>query len=740
MNLSQAPAPTSASSDLRDEGDTRVYGRRLVLARIIWGLLVILTGGIFIAALPLYVAHLQTICVGGQCHAAQLTPSQAQALFRAFGLSLSLYAVYNVALTAIFALVCLTVGFVIFWRRSTDWMALLVALLVVMLGTAGVTNAVSGSHSALQWSALILGILTFGIFFLVFVLFPNGRLVPHWSGWLVLGYLPTVLSHLFFPDVPGPNLLPFPPVPKILFWLAWFGLNGGLLVAQIYRYRQVSSPLQRQQTKWVLFGGMAAVGEIIGVTLLPLLFPSLNQPGSLYPVLNPLVTTVSQLLVPLSIGFAILRYRLWDIDIVINRTLVYGTLTVSVVGTYTLVVGALGTLLQARGNLLIELPAAGLVAVLFQPLRMRLQRAVNHLLYGERDDPYRVISRLGQRLEAALAPEAVLPTIVETVVQALKLPYAAIALKQAEELVIVASHGTAQGEALHLPLVSQAEQVGELILAPRALGEAFTPADRRLLTDLAQQAGVAAHAVRLTDDLKRLTVDLQHSRERLVTAREEERRRLRRDLHDGLGPQLASLALKLETARNKLAHDPLADSLLSDLTSRTQAAVADIRRLVYALRPPALDELGLVPALREQALQYSQPGPGALLVTCEVPESLPPLSAAVEVAVYRIAQEALTNVVRHARASQCHLRLVLDETTGLLSLEIQDNGCGLSPTHHRGVGLASMRERAEELGGTWTLEPAPVGGTRILTRFPSRLSERGEAAAHRLLSPPEEED
>jgi signal transduction histidine kinase len=241
-------------------------------------------------------------------------------------------------------------------------------------------------------------------------------------------------------------------------------------------------------------------------------------------------------------------------------------------------------------------------------------------------------------------------------------------------------------------------------------------------------------------DLQRLTGELQQSRTQLVSAREEERRRLRRDLHDGLGPQLASLTLKLETARNKLAHDPLADRLLANLTAQTQTAVADIRRLVYALRPPALDELGLLSALQEQALQYSQQGQSPLLITCQAPESLPPLPAAVEVAVYRIAQEALTNVVRHAQADQCHLRLVLDAEAGILSLEIQDNGCGLSPTHHRGVGLTSMRERAEELGGTWVIEAAATGGTRILVRFPFLPLEGGDSPDHRRLSLTAEEE
>ncbi len=203
-----------------------------------------------------------------------------------------------------------------------------------------------------------------------------------------------------------------------------------------------------------------------------------------------------------------------------------------------------------------------------------------------------------------------------------------------------------------------------------------------------------------------------------MTAREEERRRLRRDLHDGLGPQLAALTLKLETARNRLGSDPLAETLLAELTQRTQAAVADIRRLVYALRPPALDELGLVSALAEQAAQYSQNG---LSVSVEAPEQLPPLPAAVEVAAYRIVQEALTNVVRHARANACVLRIALDETAGVLCPDVWDDGHGLPSTLRQGVGLQSMRERAEELGGMCTVENVPAGGVRVRALLPCRV-------------------
>jgi signal transduction histidine kinase len=214
----------------------------------------------------------------------------------------------------------------------------------------------------------------------------------------------------------------------------------------------------------------------------------------------------------------------------------------------------------------------------------------------------------------------------------------------------------------------------------------------------------------------------------LVTAREEERRRLRRDLHDGLGPALATQTLKLEAARELLRSDPdHADALLSDLIGQSQTALADIRRLVYALRPPALDELGLVGALRAQAAPYQHAG---VAVSVEAPEPLPPLPAAVEVAAYRIAQEALTNVARHARARTCVVRLRLDDA---LCLEVQDDGCGMQPDRRSGVGVQSMRARASELGGTWSAEALASGGTRVRARLPlGRDAPPADVEARRL--------
>ena len=263
-----------------------------------------------------------------------------------------------------------------------------------------------------------------------------------------------------------------------------------------------------------------------------------------------------------------------------------------------------------------------------------------------------------------------------------------------------------QAPAERLPIVYQGETVGQLVLAPRSGEAQLTRADRRLLEDLARHAGVIVHAVHLTADLRR-------SRERLVVAREEERRRLRRYLHDGLGPQLSSQTLTLSAIKKLLRQDPdTAEQLLTDATTHAQEAIADIRRLVYALRPPALDDLGLLAALQEQINQYHASG---IVLTLDAPETLPPLPAAIEMACYRIVQEALTNVVRHAHATSAAVHLRVQEA---LVVEVRDNGQGLPPGVRSGVGLSSMHERAEELGGTCLVEAMAKGGTRVCARLP----------------------
>lgn len=493
-----------------------------------------------------------------------------------------------------------------------------------------------------------------------------------------------------------------------IFWVALSVLVVGFLVTTVvstfHTLRTNRDPMIRAQLGWMMLGlvlsiGLPFVWWQLGAVWLPG-SPLMTGLGAVGPVLYfafPLCTTI-----------AILRYRLFDIDIIINRALVYGTLTTLVIGLYVFVVGYLGAIFRTETNLGISLAATGLVAVLFQPLRDRLQRGVNRLMYGQRDEPVAVLSQLGARLEATLAPNEILPGLVDTVTQTLKLPYAAIALQVGDQLKVQAEHGQTPGLLETFPLIYQGQTIGQLRVAHRGPGEAFNPADRLLLTNIAQQAGAVAHAVQLT-------AALQQSRQQLVTAREEERRRLRRDLHDGLGPQLASQTLTLNAIGKLLERDPAtARELLDHLQTQSQAAIEDIRRLVYALRPPALDELGLVAALREGARQYEQTG-GCIEITAD-PQPLPVLPAAVEVAIYRIAQEAITNVVRHTEAKQCRVGITVQDHH--LNLTVADDGPGFPPEFHFGVGLNSMRERAEELGGRIRFDNQPQGGACVQIWLP----------------------
>src|SRR5216683_2985659 len=539
MNVEHAPTAMTESRERHTY--VRVPRRWLLLARVGWVALVVLALAIFFVSLPVYLAQMETPCAGPACQWQQLTHSQAEML-KGTGLSLADYAVFTLALALASVGMCLVVSTLIIWRRPDDRIAFIVALILVTLGPIIV---VADPPAASPWWVpnACLTFLTGFLLVLVFLLFPTGQFVPHWMRWTLVVFLVGDLSS-FFPDTP---LLPNVSVSQP-GWLVVVGELTTVAAAQLYRYRRVSSPRERQQTKWVVFGLAVPITVYMLLTVLGLFFPMLVERSPLLLLAFNEVGFTLPLFLPLSFGFAMLRSRLWDIDVLINRTLVYGTLTAIVVGVYVLVVSILGTLLHTFGDFPIALLATGLIAVLFQPLRARLQRMINRLMYGERDEPYAVLSHLGRRLEATLAPEAILPTIVETTARALKLPSVAIALKQGDEFITAASYGLSQDTPFILPLVYHTETIGQLRLSPRAPGEAFTAADRRLLEDIAHQAGVAAHAVRLT-------TDLQRSRERLVTTREEERRRLRRDLHDGLGATLAALHLQAGMIRTLMRHD-----------------------------------------------------------------------------------------------------------------------------------------------------------------------------------------
>jgi signal transduction histidine kinase len=426
------------------------------------------------------------------------------------------------------------------------------------------------------------------------------------------------------------------------------------------------------------------------------------------------------LIVPSSIAIASFRYRLWDVEPLISRTLVYGALTAAVIGVYGVIVGTLSALFHTQGNLFISLVATGLVAILFQPMREQLQQVVNRLVFGQREEPVAVLARLGQDLSASLPPETVLSTLVQTVAHALKTRYVAIALKDGRTFNVAVAAGAFVPGAVELPLVYQGETIGLLIVAPPVDGS-FKQTDVPLLETITHQASTAVYAARLT-------ADLQQARQRLITAREEERRRLRRDLHDGLGSTLASQGLKLAAVQQLLLRDLAAAArLINEVLAENNATVTNIRRLIYQLRPPALDEVGLAGAIRHQGAGRGDASwlrTGLQLSVEEPPGGLPALPAAVEVAAYYIAREALTNVIRHAQASRCLIRLE-EETNGSskhLCLTIQDDGAGLPQPMRVGVGLVSMRERAQEIGGTLTIDRVAGGGTQVIACLPLEVS------------------
>ncbi|HEY6408821.1 MAG TPA: histidine kinase [Ktedonobacteraceae bacterium] len=637
MNAPASSTQTTVGFGQPHGADVRLHGRWLVFARVMWFAVVGLVAALFIASIPTYFAYLHTLATGvvANLTAGQLTAEGVREL-HALGLSVDVYAAYHIVLNTILGLGFLTVGGVIFWRKADDRMALFTSFSLITFPIGFIFQPTTLSPAWwLPFQLLdFLGSISLS---LLFYLFPNGKFIPQWSWtrWLIIGSIIETGTDQFFPS--------FYPIARNLLL---FALLVSGLAAQIYRYRRVSTPLERQQTRWVVFGFTVAIVGFLAVIVPGTFFPSSFQPGTLSYFVGATAIPLFLLCIPLSLGIAILRYQLWNIDIIINRTLVYGMLTASVIGIYVLFVASFGSLFQAQSNFIVSLLATGLIAVLFQPLRERLQRGVNRLMYGERDEPYAVITRLSQRLEATLAPDAVLPTIVEIVAQALKLPYAAILLKHNDTFIVEARYGKQCDDLLMLPLLYQGETIGQLCLAPRVPGEAFTPADQQLLDELARHAGLAAHAVRLTSDLQR-------SRERLVTAREEERR-LRRDLHDGLGSALTGVMFKLDATDELLERDPVkARTLLAEARAQTQASITDIRRLVYDLRPPILDEWGLVAALREHVAQNELKH---VRVSIDAPEALPALPAAVEVAVYRMVLEALANVSKHAQATTCTIQ------------------------------------------------------------------------------------
>jgi signal transduction histidine kinase len=663
------------------------------MIQIIWIILAVFALGILVTSLPGYALRIKSGLPG---HGPGETPSTKYTIFQ----------IINVVASLGSAILSLYLAWVLF-RRLFDNLAVTLISFFLLIYSVIMTGPLEtwgyywfGNYG---FAVTVQGLLVATPLVALLFLFPNGKFVPTWTRWALLISIPWNIIVFLMPGTFHGNG-DFSGLMVLFFLWIIFPFFG--IYAQIYRYRNVSSPDERQQTKWVLFGFLLWITYML-ISSIPYFYLTnlpANAPMPWWAPVSELGWWLSVNIIPVTLGIAIMRSRLWNISLVINRTLVYAALTLITVTLYILVVGTLGSLLQVGDRSLIAFLTTGLVAVLFQPLRTRLQAWVNRLMYGDRDDPVAVLTQLVENLENSGSPEEALSEITETVARTLKISYVAIALGKKAE--IMAAYGLPKSDTTRLPLVYQNEIIGHLIVSPRAPGEPFNQSDLDLLNNIAQHAGAAAHTVTLT-------ANLRSSRLQLITTREEERRRLRRDLHDGLGPTLASLTLKLDAARNLLKNDPeAAEEILGELKQQTQETIQDIRTLVYDLRPPALDDMGLVGAIQNFIDRYTE---AKASISLEIDAGFPPLPAAFEVAIYRIALEGITNIQRHAKANNG--RVQITHKSSELIIEIWDDGKGLSGDHVKGVGLASMQERAEELGGRFEIIPSQQG-SHLRARLP----------------------
>jgi two-component system, NarL family, sensor kinase len=481
------------------------------------------------------------------------------------------------------------------------------------------------------------------------------------------------------------------------------GLIAGLGVV---RRAWQATGIERYQLRWRAYG---------------VVFSLLGFPLAVFTnVLPVVIDLLDGLLFVITLAIPVVWYRLWAIDTVIRRSAAYALVTIAVAGMFALITAVGTTVASQRTGFIV---GAAVACVMFGPALGYSQRLVDRFFYGHRNDPYRALSDIGRRLAVVAVPGEVLPAVVTGVAESLRLPY--VAIERPADGSVLAAYGepgvpvpagtepastepasTEPASTERWPLSYQGVTVGTLVARPRRGEQSFDPRDQAVLGDIARQAGAAVHA-------QALTADLLDSRQRLVSAREEERRRLRRDLHDGLGPLLTSVGLNIDAARVHADRDqagPRAENqdlgvLLGRAKEGAAQAIADLRGIVYGLRPSSLDDLGLAGAIAAHIRRLGEGTGMRVTLQADQPADLP---AAVEVAGFRIAVEAVNNAVRHSTARNCQVRLEID-TLGQLVVEVRDDGTGDGPWP-AGVGLLAMRERAAELGGTLIAGPSTGGG------------------------------
>jgi signal transduction histidine kinase len=542
---------------------------------------------------------------------------------------------------------------------------------------------------------------------IVLLLFPDGRLPsPRWRPLLlsliVLGAIASLALAVAAVGNTHSLLTSAQPAPPglartlVRLAVALFVVDllctGAVLGSLVVRWRRSHGLERRQLACLVPAAALLALGVLLDVA---------GVDGA---------SAVGVAAVPACLSLAVLQYQLYDLDLYVNRGMVWLGMTVLVTVVFVGLAALLGVTAVPERPRLPTLIALGVALTAAGALRGAVQRWVDRLLYGRRDDPYAVLITLARHAEVTSEPMAVLAELVRTLVQALRVPYAAVILKDHDgSTATAAEFGRPAVATSAFPMIAHGVPIGELHVAARGAREKFTGAEIHLLRDVSAQAAQAAEACRLT-------VDLQRARERLVLAHEDERRRLRRELHDGLGPALVGIRMQAEAFR-AAGLGAAVDTLVSDVASCS----SEVRRLVDGLRPPALDD-GLEAALQSMVRTMTAPGLDIEMDATDVPRDLP---AAVEVAAYRIAAEAVTNAVTHADPSR--VQVFVRHDGDVLELIVADDGrhalsAGADGILHRpdGVGLASMRTRAEELAGHLDIETT-THGMRVHAVLPARV-------------------
>jgi signal transduction histidine kinase len=663
--------------------------------------------------------------------------------------------VYPGAVTAVIVVPLLALGGLISAKRPGERMG----SILVIVGACGAVMIGAGEYAAYSelglerasrlpftgaagWiSSVIQSGLVIGLVAIV-LLFPTGRLLSaRWRpvAWaLALGLLGGSLTEAFGGPRFNSNLdfmrnpLYLAHVPAVIR-AAVTVLDAASLVGLVGAIAQLIVRLRRSrgdehlQLKWFAYAGV--VGPLL--VLVPTFANATNG------ILGSIVWTVGPLIVILAVGVSVLKYRLYDIDVVINKTLVYGLLAAFITAVYVAIVVGIGAAVGqgSQPNLGLSIAATAVVAVAFQPVRHGVQGFANRLVYGERATPYEVLSSFSERVAGDVGGEEILVRMARTLGEATGAATAGVWLVEGAQLRTAASWPEGGRGAppvrlpeapadplpieatLALPVRHQDELLGAISLIKPA-GERLRPAEEQLTRDLASQAGLVLHNVRLTTELRARLEELSASRRRLVSAQDAARRRLERNIHDGAQQQLVALSVKTNLARQLLTRDPdRAESMLHALRADVDRATEDLAELARGTVPAALTELGLVEALRAQSAR------GVVPVRVEAPATLPELPAGAEAAAYFCVLEALQNVSKYAGASRAVVRLSVSDG-GELRFEVDDDGRGFdaSATSY-GTGLRGIAERLAALDGTLEVSSVPGHGTTVVGRIPVHALE-----------------